>query len=1022
MPRKKSTESEPAPDEASGATKKARKKGAREPVSIPSVTEPAETFVEGRARRKRQVLTVSEKPAPEGPDSESAAPAADPPRSRRRTQRKPAEVPDSTRGDDLEGALPKLSWRAPASPPQASEPAPNGTGAQLSPRRSPLRRRRDRVDVEVSAAAAISEPSPPTAKPERPAKARRPEAKPSRTEARRAQRPATPPAPAFEFVHDTVEAPPDAPRVVLLNGRPTIVRDNRAFPQIMFFGSSPDEKRAATVFEEIKLASENGVHVFSHLLDLVAEPSGVRDATALAAYLIRRTMEVDASAQVILRVVIGSPPNWDRIYPRAKYISESGGLAEPSLCDDTFWSVVENCLRDLIAGLMSLGLGPHLLGVHLERGEWFFADRAGYDTSPAALDRFRDWLRTRYRDDVVALRAAWFDGQVQFQTVPLPEYGGGVRAGEEFVRTGRKARRWVDYHLFLSDVTVQRIGKLAYVVKQASEGRLLVGASYGYTFEWSHPGSGHLSLGKLLRTRAIDFIGGPPSYRNREPGSSAAFPGPVDSFALNGKLYISEEDFKTPISEGREPDDFNPVMRTPQALDSVHWRGAGAALAHAYGVCWMDSWGNGWLNTPEIWKRAGEIRACFTHALSAPAGDPDVAVFIDERSLSYLVDQHAFQLLVQNVRESILRSGLNAGFYLLSDLAHRERFPNCKLYVFMNAWDIRPEVRSAIKSRLHRDEKVLFWLYAAGLFDAGRESLERVREATGIALRPQPFGSKPGTALLNRRHPLCEALAEGGLQAGVELVPSYFAIPEDGTVLGEYIQTGLPSFVMREFRNEGDDERTWTSVFLGEPVVNPALFRTLGQMAGAHVWNYNEDVVHVRPPFLTVHCTGAGPRAITLPDKWSAYNVLAKRFEATDATHLHFQATDGATMVFLVGLKQEIEWILSRSPDDVLTLSEIPEQPDNTLHLGSILFDVPIMKLGEWVEESWSDELAEDFLLRPGELEPEPVEVAETEEKLSQRAPASRRRRRSSRGGNGKPGSEETGEDLLVNYVFRKRE
>src|SRR5689334_6833637 len=85
--------------------------------------------------------------------------------------------------------------------------------------------------------------------------------------------------------------------------------------------------------------------------------------------------------------------------------------------------------------------------------------------------------------------------------------------------------------------------------KSASGGYFVIGVSYGYTFEWSHPASGHLSLGKLLRTPEIDFIAGPPSYRTREPGGAAPFPSPIDSCALNGKVYISEEDFKTAIGE-----------------------------------------------------------------------------------------------------------------------------------------------------------------------------------------------------------------------------------------------------------------------------------------------------------------------------------------------------------------------------------------------------------------------------------------------------------------------------------------
>lgn len=848
-------------------------------------------------------------------------------------------------------------------------------------------------------------------------------------------KPPTPPAPVVPR-RMPVAVPTDAPQVVVRNGVPALVRQGVVLPPLAFFGSSGDERRLETVLREISHAAERGVRIVSHFLELDVDPERVDEAVQLAGFLLKRTLQVAPEVQVVFRVVFAAPTGWERKYPNARFVSEDGSLAEPSFCDDAYWKVAEDCLRQFIETLRLLDAKDHILGVHLERGEWFFADGWGYDTSVAAHEKFREWVRTRYRDDVVALRASWFDGSVQFTTIDVPEYGRQVSPGEVFVRTGRKARRWVDYHLFLSDAVVERISQLAHAAKEASQGYFLVGASYGYTFEWGHPASGHLSLGKLLREPSLDFVAGPPSYRNREPGGSAPFPGPIDSIALNGKLYLSEEDYKTPIGDRSEPDEFNPPIRTPQALESVHWRGVGAALAHGAGVCWMDTWGNGWLDMPGIWQRGEEVLDAFTLRQAAPMGEPDVAVFIDERSLAYLVDQEAFSLLVQNVREAILRSGLSAGFYLLSDLAHREKFPESRLYVFMNAWDIRPEVRSAIKNRLQRDHKVLFWLYAAGLFEAGRDSLERIREVTGIALKPQPFASKPGTTLQNRRHPLTEALPEKVLAGGGRLEPSYFAIPEDGVILGEYLHTNLPSFIMRDIETEGHPELSWRSVFLGEPIVTPALFRALGQMAGAHVWSYHEDVVHVRAPFLSMHAAGGGNRTIALPDKWSAYDLRTAQWAGVDTTHVRYSTGDGATSTFLVGPQAELENLIATDPAQVLRMEELPPRPENTLHLDSALFDVPIMKLDEWIEEDSGGDDGDDLLFRTSALDLDAErerEVAEVET-FSEGGKSGRRRRRRPRNGRG---SEETSdrrsegvdrmipsapEDLTLNVVFRRRE
>lgn len=823
-----------------------------------------------------------------------------------------------------------------------------------------------------------------------------------------------------------IPIPDDAPQIVLRQGIPTLVRNGRVYPPLMFFGSTLDERSASTVMDEARMASDAGIHLHSYLVDFEVDLEAVDASAKFAAYLLSQSVKIDPQAQVLFRIVFVAPAAWQDAFTDGAFRTADGSLGEPSVCDERFWDLAKKCLALFIAKLRMIPGRDNILGVHLERGEWFMASGWGYDSSNAARAKFRDWARARYNDDVVALRAAWFSADASFDNLDIPPFRPHANGSEKFVRSDRKERRWVDYHLFLSDATVQRLGDLAYAVKEASEGYFLVGVSYGYTFEWSHPASGHLSLGKLLRTPEIDIVAGPPSYKSREPGGSAPFPAPIDSFPLNGKLYISEEDFKTAIGQGHEPDDFNPTIKTPQALESIHWRGAGAALAHGSGMCWMDLWGNGWLKTSQIWRRGRDVSGALVNRMAAPLGDPDVAVFIDERALAYLVDEHAFSLLVQNVRECVLRSGLSSAFYLLSDLAHREQFPESKLYLFLNAWDIRSELRAAIKSRLQRDNKVLFWLYAAGLFDSGRESLERAREVTGIALKPQPFHSRAGTTILNRRHPLCAALPDEGVSGSAQLDPTYFAIPEEAQVLGEYSQTGLPSFVVREFHPENDPATHWRSVFLGEPVVTPALIRALGQLAGAHVWNFQDDVVHVRPPFLTVHCTGAGARALTLPSKWSAYDLQDGSWQATDSSNLRFTAADGSTHMFLVGVREEIEALLSRETGDLLHMAELPPKPANTTRFDIDLFEVPMMRLGEWMEGATDDELADDVLLRPHLM------LEDSEPDLEpDRGARRRRRRRRERGGTEEgatPYRENTGvatfqdEDLGMNVVFRKRD
>jgi hypothetical protein len=317
---------------------------------------------------------------------------------------------------------------------------------------------------------------------------------------------------------------------------------------------------------------------------------------------------------------------------------------------------------------------------------------------------------------------------------------------------------------------------------------------------------------------------------------------------------------------------------------------------------------------------------------------------------------------------------------------------------------------------------VLFWLYSAGLFDSGRESLERAREVTGIALRPQPFHSRTGTTIVARRHPLSDPFEDKANVGGAPLEPSYFAIPEDGTVLGEYSQTGLPSFVLREFK-EGERGARWRSVFLGEPIVTAGLLRALGEMSGAHVWSFTDDVVHVRPPFLTVHCAHAGPRTITLPGRWSAFNLNTDEWVSHDSTSLRFTATDGSTHVFLVGLREEVEHLLNANPDDWLHMDALPERHVDTIRFDASDFDVPIMRLDEWMEGTEGDELVDDLLFKPRLLD-EAMALPDEPDRVGRR----RRRGRRDRGGAEETaGRRRDGESVFdaevgMEIVFRKRD
>jgi len=200
--------------------------------------------------------------------------------------------------------------------------------------------------------------------------------------------------------------------------------------------------------------------------------------------------------------------------------------------------------------------------------------------------------------------------------------------------------------------------------------------------------------------------------------------------------------------------------------------------------------------------------------------------------------------------------------------------------------------------------------------------------------------------------------------------------------------------------------------------------RAMGATAYAHFRaNFSEDVVHVRPPFLTIHCSGPGQRTVTLPNKWTAFNLSAGQWVTMESSNVRFTATDGSTHVFLVGTREEIEALLQTRPEDLLRMEVLPPRANDTIRQDSFAFDVPIMKLDEWIEGGEPDEIADEWFLRPTALADVTVS-ADQEERVG-------RRRRRRGGGRDRRGSDEIGHSRMepsgspepsLNVVFRKRE
>ncbi|MFN7162482.1 MAG: hypothetical protein ACK4NB_05425, partial [Fimbriimonadales bacterium] len=454
------------------------------------------------------------------------------------------------------------------------------------------------------------------------------------------------------------------------------------------------------------------------------------------------------------------------------------------------------------------------------------------------------------------------------------------------------------------------------------------------------PYAGHFALSQILRSEHLDILSAPLSYANRLPGELGALPTPVDSVNLHGKLFIAEEDYRTPFgratrltdpstghhlgsaqAEATPDDDYNPPLHTAQAVQQVHTRSLAQSFACAHGEMWMDLWGEGWLLNPDAWRAARNAAALWRMRTHAPQTPPEVAVIVDPESTRYVrTGSPLIEQMVVQAREAILRSGASVGFYLLEDVARRD-FPPSRVVIFLNAWRMSRAAHEAIRKRLQRDGRVLIWLYASTLFHGHRDALANARETLGVAIARQPWASMQGTQIVNKAHPLARFLGVDKLGAPEPWEPSFYAIAENCDAIGEYIDTGLPSLAVC-------DHASWKALFLGERRLTPELVRALVRWAGGHIWLDTNDLVQARYPWVHVHARKGGLRTLLFPMPLSVYDTAESALVAESTMEHRLYLQEGESRLLLVAPHEQMLRLMQGEPIELPPYFELVETPE----------------------------------------------------------------------------------------------
>ena len=629
-------------------------------------------------------------------------------------------------------------------------------------------------------------------------------------------------------------------------------------------------------------------------------------------------LEADPNAFLFPRLAVSAPHWWLEAHPDHRLVSEEGKYGTPyqtSMASRVWLDEESEAFIKLIAHIRSMPYANHVIGYQVTGGlnEWFYCS-VDPDFSPAATERFRQWLEVKYAGDVSALRGAWKIADVTFQAAPLPTKPVRLKADVNLLRDPA-ASRWVsDYFEFLSDVNADALIHFCKVGKEASSNESIMGAFYGYlicAFGPPEEGAavhwGHNALRKVLASSYVDFLCSPYEYTGRGPGGYDGEQALPETVKLHGKLFFTECDTPTHVSERGAFTEGRPLPTSAEAFGTLT-RDFARRLICRYGMWWMDPDPKGqWYHHPDIVRLFTRTRVLREKSLNLDIQyKGEVAVLIDEETPYYLKPgaELLYPLGYLQERLNFPRMGTTYDVYLHNDLS-KPNMPDYKLYIFLDTLYLTDDERQAVKRRIQRDGKVVVWLYAPGVLSEKGFSVENIHDLTGIRVKHQVadfYGQMSSRVYLTDfMHPITAhmaAIPEFGTDS--RLGPIFYCDDPEVRTLGRLLPWHgegageVPGFVVKELND-------WTSVYIAVPNVPAPILRNLARYAGCHVYTQDGDLVYANSHFLAIHTNAGGPKRLRLPMRTDVYDAFTEKVVAKNVTEFAVTLPQYATRLYFMG-------------------------------------------------------------------------------------------------------------------------
>lgn len=547
-------------------------------------------------------------------------------------------------------------------------------------------------------------------------------------------------------------------------------------------------------------------------------------------------------------------------------------------------------------------VGKAVIGVHItggNDGQFFHIHGPAHaDRSEGALVSYRQWLRERYNNDQAALRKAWGDDKVTFDTVQFPAEK--ERSPESlYLRLNvPEERRVMDWNLFVVQGNVDTLDLFGQAYKRGVGRPSLVITYYNDVIHGQDLTKE--ALARLLNSKGIDgSVSVIPYGLTREQGRYGAINALVSSYNLHGKLHLAELDYRSNWSWlPADAWNFRASWGVPQTAEGwahQYRRDLGHALTLGQGAWLYGLGGNTWLTDDYMLAVREGARVAQLQAEQPVKHEVgQVAVFADENSLPFSTRRNIFGAATAVTNHAAMRavlshSGLSWDRYLLSDLTH-PNLPDYRMMIFLSSQSISDEQIKAIESRFQKDGRVLVFLHGVGLSQPqGFEA--SVKRLTGITAKADL------SDLGVRRYVPTSAGAKA--VSGVEELFTETRSPlfwvEDSSAQALATLTGTQGKVGLALKRGNG----WTGVYSALPGgLSVPLLRYLAQQADITPIGPAQDVTYAGRGLIVFHAIRDGEKTLQWKDKKDVLDLTTGQIVARGATSLTFTIQTGQTRWF----------------------------------------------------------------------------------------------------------------------------